>query len=133
LRTLLQTELQDSPVFIYLDAHWYDDLPLRDECEIILSSKVESVIMIDDFEVPGDAGYGCDDYGVGKRLSLEYLRPLDDDYYYSIFFPNCKSAKETGARRGCAVIATSQRLTERLRTVESLIEFKEGSSTNGIP
>jgi hypothetical protein len=26
--------------------------------------------MIDDFKVPGDAGYGHDDYGRGKSLSM---------------------------------------------------------------
>ena len=122
-------EFHDNPVFIYLDAHSHGDLPLKKECEIILGSGVESVIMIDDFEVPGDPGYGFDDYGFGKRLSLEYLRSLDN-YYYSIFFPNCMSDKETGHRRGCVVIATSERLTDILRDTETLVEFKKKAPTS---
>ena len=60
---------------------------------------------VDDFAVPGDPGYGFDDYGPGKRLDLEYLRQgkLRD---LIVFFPSVPSHEETGAKRGC-VIATA--------------------------
>ena len=59
---------QAAALFAYLDAHWYDDLPLVDEIEIIFSAAPNAIVMIDDFEVPGDAGYAYDDYGPGRAL-----------------------------------------------------------------
>jgi hypothetical protein len=107
-----------SGVFFYLDAHWYQDLPLREELEIITSIWENSVVMIDDFAVPGDEGYGYDDYGPGKRLDLEYLGPVERQGW-SIFFPAASSAMETGWKRGCVVL--SQRgAAERLRTARLL-------------
>jgi hypothetical protein len=55
-------------VFFHLDAHWEGDLPLQEEIEIILGRFPNFLIMIDDFRVPGDSGYGFDDYGRGKML-----------------------------------------------------------------
>ena len=41
-------------VFAYLDAHWHESLPLREEIETIARDWPQSVIMIDDFQVPDD-------------------------------------------------------------------------------
>ena len=41
----------------YLDAHWYDYLPLRDEYLLIREKFPKAVIVIDDFKVPHDALY----------------------------------------------------------------------------
>lgn len=106
-----------APVFFYLDAHWQEDLPLRDECALIRRHRVPAVIMIDDFEVPGDPGYGCDDYGAGRRLCLDYLSPLQG---WTAFFPTCPAGQETGARRGCIVLATTPELAARLLRIPSL-------------
>ena len=73
--------------------------------------------MIDDFQVPGDAGYGYDDYGAGKILSLPYLH-VDKLPGLKLYWPSARSAEETGFRRGCLVLATgreSARKLERLR------------------
>lgn len=48
-------------VLFYLDAHWARDLPLHGELELIRRRWHDCVVMIDDFEVPGDPGYGFDD------------------------------------------------------------------------
>jgi hypothetical protein len=50
-------------VFFYLDAHRYEDLPLRDEIRIVTRHWSEVAIMVDDFEVPNDSDYRFDDYG----------------------------------------------------------------------
>jgi hypothetical protein len=96
--------LGGGPVFFYLDAHWGSDLPLWDELDIIFGHSIESVVMIDDFRVPGDFGFGYDDYGPGKQLSVAGLRvnltPQPD-----LFFPDYPSRVETGAKRGVAVLA----------------------------
>lgn len=95
-----------GPVFCYLDAHWYKDLPLADEVATVIKSGVSAVVMIDDFQVPRDPGYLFDDYGPGARLTAELLEsaPLDG---WGWFYPSCPSADETGLRRGCVVLCSS--------------------------
>jgi hypothetical protein len=90
-------------VFFYLDAHWYEDLPLREEVEIIAGGWHRCVVMIDDFQVPADPDYGYDDYGAGRRLCLEYLGELDR-LGFSAFFPSLPARLESGKRRGCVVL-----------------------------
>lgn len=106
-------------VFFYLDAHWYEDLPLRDEVEIVSATWKDSVIMVDDFQVPGDDGYRFDDYGAGKRLDLSYLHPLDR-FGLTAFFPTAPSGEETGAKRGCVVLAQGSAVAERVAKLGSL-------------
>jgi len=95
-----------SPLLFYLDAHWQEDLPLREELEIILRYRRSSIIMIDDFRVPFDEGYKFDDYGPGKVLDLSILSFLRDEPIH-IFFPQAPSELETGSKRGCVVLSTA--------------------------
>ncbi|MBV8195884.1 MAG: class I SAM-dependent methyltransferase, partial [Candidatus Dormibacteraeota bacterium] len=55
----LDARVSESINFIYLDAHWYDQLPLADELAVICNWR-NSVVMIDDFKVPFDRGFGWD-------------------------------------------------------------------------
>ncbi|MEM9080454.1 MAG: hypothetical protein AAGC74_07185 [Verrucomicrobiota bacterium] len=103
-------------VMFYLDAHWCDDVPLRREVELITAYWRRSVIVIDDFEVPGDAGYGYDAYPSGLALRQDYLRPLPVHY----FWPKMSSEEETGAKRGCAVLAWEEAMVEELGGVAGL-------------
>jgi predicted O-methyltransferase YrrM len=91
----------DETVFIYLDAHWDRDLPLREELQIIHGGWSHAVVMIDDFAVPGDPGYHYDDYGDGKALVEDSLPPLPG---WSLRYPVAASDMETGARRGSCVL-----------------------------
>ena len=102
-RLATSNDVPKSRAFFYLDAHWYEDLPLKDEIEIIIRHWSNFAIMIDDFEVPGDAGYKFDDYGNGKRLSLSYLGPLSL-LGLQAFFPSIPSGDETGMRRGSIIL-----------------------------
>jgi hypothetical protein len=111
-------------LFFYLDAHWYEDLPLRGEIELITRAWQDSVVMIDDFAVPDDEGYGCDDYGPGRRLDLDYLGPVAR-LGWSTFFPTVPSAVETGWKRGCVVIAQGT-ATQRLSGVRFLSRHDAG-------
>ena len=106
LEDVLKRQVHGTSLFFYLDAHWQEDLPLREELEIILRQRQPSIIMIDDFRVPFDAGYGFDDYGPGKVLDLNILGFLRDQPVH-IFFPQAPSELETGAKRGCAVLSTA--------------------------
>lgn len=103
--------------FFYLDSHWGDDLPLKREVELIAKFWQSVVIMIDDFVVPGDCGYGFDEYGAG-RLSLELLHPLSS-LGLTAFFPAIPSEQETGRKRGCVVLV-DRLLAENLAKFRSL-------------
>jgi hypothetical protein len=90
-------------VFYYLDAHWYNDLPLREEITIIKDAGFRAVIMIDDFQVPDDPGYKYDDYGPGMRLTPEILEglPIED---WGVYYPAARAADETGGRSGSVIL-----------------------------
>lgn len=92
-----------STVFIYLDAHWEHDLPLAEELEIIKGQWDKAVVMIDDFAVPGDAGYKYDDYGAGRALTQDYLPDMPG---WSLRYPAAPSSEETGAKRGSCYLVS---------------------------
>ena len=102
----------------YLDAHWGADLPLGDELQIVFEHWSASVVIIDDFEVPG-TDYGFDDYGPGKALNAEYL---DANLRTEVFrfYPSAKPEEETGTRRGCIVLCDDPQLAERLAALPEL-------------
>jgi hypothetical protein len=101
-------EFSRSKVFFYLDAHVQDSTryhkaPLVEELEIIFTHWTESVVMIDDFQVPG-TGYSFDDWGPGRNLCVEdCLEPLQD-LGLTAFFPVAGVSHETGAKRGWVVV-----------------------------
>lgn len=126
-RRFLTNHFKDSQsridrTFIYLDAHWQNDLPLKEEIAIIHNSHVPAVVMIDDFEVADDAGYAYDDYGKGKALTITYLRHTA---FASKpwFYPSLPGHDETGAKRGVIIIPTSDPLADALRKSTTLREW----------
>ena len=115
---------KDEHVFFYLDAHWREDLPLREELEIIFSTWNKPIVMVDDFLVPG-SDYKFDDYGPGKVLDLSYIEPVRTAHKVSAFFPAVNSSEETGARRGSVVLCdemSGMELDAKCRTL-----VREGS------
>lgn len=102
-RLASQTRRSGETVFFYLDAHWNEDLPLAEELRIISRGWTRAVVMIDDFQVPDDAGYGYDNYGPGRALVEEYL-PADLLSGWSLYYPAARSSEETGGKRGVAVL-----------------------------
>lgn len=122
-------KLQASPDFnkkgilFYLDAHKKGNLPLREEIGIIAGAFSESVIIIDDFCVPGDTGYGFDDYGGGDRLCLEYLE-MQNFPNLETFFPAAPSTQETGKKRGCVILATKDLMFERAKMLKTLRPYR---------
>jgi hypothetical protein len=110
--------LSNRTIFFYLDAHYYDDLPLAEEIDIIFSQCPLAVVMVDDFEVPSDVGYGYDDYGPGRALVSGYIRPAISAHDLQAFYPSTPSvadypstpmaaaglAEPGRLRRGCVVL-----------------------------
>jgi len=119
----VQIELQDSRDFLkqkiaeknlgrpllYLDAHWFRDLPLIGELEVILAGLEEYIIVIDDFRVPSDNGFGFDSYG---RISLEWnlIAPtvLNSARPPSVWYPSYPSKLETGPKRGFVLLTSGE-------------------------
>lgn len=71
------------PLLAFLDAHWKDQWPLRDELKILLSVRRPKLIAIHDFQVPG-RDFGYDAYQ-GRACSLDYIADLlpHDECKYS--------------------------------------------------
>jgi hypothetical protein len=110
--------LSNRAIFFYLDAHWNDDLPLAEEIDVVFSRCPLAIVMIDDFEVPSDSGYGYDDYGPGKALVVGYIRQAMPAHQLQAFYPSTPSAADYPStlsaaaglavagrlRRGCVVL-----------------------------
>ena len=111
-------------VFFYLDAHRPGNVPLPEELDVICRAWDQSLVMIDDFEVPGDPGYGFNDYGPGLRFDTELLSGATGDYRR--FYPATPSREETGYRRGFILLAPPGRWAERLRCLPLLREGEQG-------
>ena len=127
LRRLTEEDgVTDKLTFFYLDAHWNDDLPLWDELEIISTHWKRSVVLIDDFQIPGDEGYGFDDYGPGKKLAVENL-PAKVLKTHRAYFPTAPSTAETGARRGATVLVSKALDDPGTRTLANA-RFRRGSA-----
>ncbi len=103
IRQIAGTDVAQKKVLFYLDAHWEQDLPLREEISIIFQSFKLPCVIVDDFKIPFDSGYSFDDYGPGKVLSLEILEGLLSPEI-QIAFPSTPSESDTGARRGAIIL-----------------------------
>ncbi|GHB92618.1 hypothetical protein [Cerasicoccus arenae] len=114
LRSLIGNQDINFPIFIYLDAHWLKDLPLREELALVCQNWPKSVVLVDDFAVPSDPDYGYDDYGPDKVLNVDHIRDEMKKYGLSAFFPNKKASEETGARRGYIVLASDAELIAKI-------------------
>lgn len=122
LKELASSELSKQNIFFYLDAHWYKNLPLREEIEIITNYWKNFVIMIDDFKVPNDEGYEYDDYGESDSLTLKLIADLLQIHELVPFFPSFPSSEETGSKRGCVVLAKRGTSSEKISGLASLTE-----------
>jgi hypothetical protein len=117
-----ENRLPPGPALFYLDAHWEHDLPLWEEIDEIFSRHPSPVVMVDDFRVPTDSGFAYDNYGKGKCLSVTNLHEAVTTRP-SMFFPKHASAHETGARRGCVVLAQGDLADYIRRKVPMLTEL----------
>jgi hypothetical protein len=107
--------------FFYLDAHWGQSLPLREELDLIWSSWDDALVVIDDFKVPDDPGFGYDDYGEVGVVDVDYCAPPED---VATYVPAHAAEMETGFRRGTGYMGkgqAAQRLLEESRALRSLV------------
>jgi hypothetical protein len=126
LRSLTAGVLSDRELaFFYLDAHWRDYLPLPDELGIIASQHPRGVVMIDDFKVEDDCGYGYDSYANGQEVTLAFLTEELRHHQWQVFFPVLPSDRDHMATdilppRGTAVLGCEPEIVAGLTLVASL-------------
>lgn len=116
-------QLHQKTILFYLDAHWDADLPLAEELEIIFSSWKQAVVLIDDFQVIGDPGYGYDDYGSGSALTIDYVEPARKRFGLYPFFPSVSSVEETGTKRGSITLVADPNLRKMLNDMNQIREY----------
>ena len=86
--------------FIYLDAHWYEKLPLKKELEILSSIK-NVTILIDDFKVENDSSWKYDVY---NNIELSINNFNEELKAYDIFFPNYDARLDKNNNRGFVIL-----------------------------
>jgi len=82
---LIYDELKKGLTFFYLDAHWWQYVPLRDECKIIVTLD-KYVILVDDFAC-NNPRFGGDTFGgdashPGIENNIEYLADILGKRHY---------------------------------------------------
>jgi hypothetical protein len=80
--------------FFYLDAHWGEYWPLRDEIKQIVKLP-RFVISIDDFKVPGHRNFRYDSYG-GKDCRWSYIRDLFRGKKVHTYYPKRSNRDNRG-------------------------------------
>jgi hypothetical protein len=105
LRDLAVSQAAGQRIFFYLDAHGYESLPLAEELRLIASHWHDFVVMVDDFEVPGDGRYGFDDYGFGRALNMRCFGKVFHNLGLVPYSPCLPALQETGARSGYVLLA----------------------------
>jgi hypothetical protein len=132
LRGLLEDgalNARDETVIFYLDAHWHADLPLAAEIDLIFGLCPRASILIDDFAVPEDPGYGFDSYGPDLALNAFYIGAAVRNHGLATFYPSTPSSTETGMRRGCVVLCKDGGGAEILRGISLLRTPQTGATT----
>jgi predicted O-methyltransferase YrrM len=118
-RLATEGTLAEGPVLIYLDAHWGEHLPLREELELLFARCAECIIVIDDFKIDDDDGYIYDEYGYEKTLEVSYLERSKIPGAQA-FVPATPGRDETGARRGAIFLTASQKLAALMQRMKEL-------------
>tara|TARA_B100000900_G_C20582520_1_gene718141 strand:- start:1653 stop:2399 length:747 start_codon:yes stop_codon:yes gene_type:complete len=115
LKSLDKTQ---KKAFIYLDAHWYSDLPLNEE--LIHIEKFESaIVLIDDFKIPNDSRWKYDNYG-NTDLRIENVNFSDK---FKKYFPNYSPIQDGGFMTGCLVLGKGEEAIQILKNSNLLDEF----------
>ncbi|MFA6008076.1 MAG: hypothetical protein WC784_05570 [Candidatus Shapirobacteria bacterium] len=128
LKKISVEEVGSNPMF-YLDAHWYNYLPLNEELKIIFEKFDKAVIVIDDFEVPNKK-FGFDSYEnikLNYELIRETLENNSSNKNFSVYYPNYEPEVEVGGKnRGFVFINYNQSSLLMDRFPFNLLKKHEG-------
>lgn len=94
-------------IFVFLDAHWGEHCPLKNELQAIANAGIEPVIAIHDFVVPNHHELGYDKIGE-QAFTFEWLKPDFDAIYgednYNIHY----NTEAVGAKRGIIYVTPKE-------------------------
>ena len=101
---LMEEKVMDDTIF-FLDAHWANHCPLKQELEAIHFAGLKPVIAIHDFKVPDNNELGFDSYH-GQDFDLEWIMPELDLIYGEDGWIHYYNSQEftSGAKRGIIYI-----------------------------
>lgn len=119
-------DVVEKECFFYLDAHWGKDCPLAEEISIIASRWRKFLVMVDDFQVPGDPGYAYDRCGTFKSMNLSLIRKSVKKHDLGAYFPSTPSREESisGRPKGFVMLGRNGEYGDRLKTVSLLREHR---------
>jgi hypothetical protein len=114
--------LTDCECFFYLDAHWGIDYPLAEEVALIASHWRRFVVMVDDFQVPGDDGYAFDRCGLFKRMNLALIDKSLRRHNLAAYFPSLPGREDTtpDKPKGFVILSDSGEYGSRLQALPLL-------------
>jgi hypothetical protein len=108
LRSVCRESVLGGRPMFYLDAHWYRYFPLPEELSVVLGSGLGGAVVIDDFYVPLNPQFGCDEYK-GATISLDsigrFIKPYlrDMQVYFPVYDPTWEPIP-----RGMAILILGQ-------------------------
>jgi hypothetical protein len=86
---------------VFLDAHWQNHCPLKDELQAIADTGIEPCIAIHDFQVPNQPKLGYDSIGV-QPFNFQWLKEDFDAIYgednYNYYYNSNETS--TAVKRG---------------------------------
>ena len=112
----------DAPQLFYLDAHWKNHFPLREELELIFNYYTNAIVLVDDFNVADDPDYAYDNYGPDKAATLEYVKASNVPSL-AVFYPSTSAKQETGARCGWVVLSSNASTSQILSKITLLRKY----------
>jgi len=103
LKKVCSSNIAGELPFFYLDAHWYEDIPLQMELDLIQMRYKQYVIVVDDFKVPGRK-FSFDKYSNSELSGECYPVLFNGSAEYRVFYPNYEPSEDTGSDRGYVII-----------------------------
>jgi len=98
----------NNKILAYLDAHWLEAIPTKNELLALQNWGGDWIAIIDDFKVEDDLGYGFDSYGE-TEIGVEIVPQIKG---LQVWVPKVSSNLETGAKRGTGYIFTEDSFKE---------------------
>jgi len=99
-KVLESLDPRTEKLLAYLDAHWLDDVPTKQELQLLCDWGGLWVGIVDDFHVPKHAGYLFDSYP-NATINVSQIPQSCD---LSVFVPRISAELESGAKRGTAYV-----------------------------
>ena len=101
---LMENKVMDNTL-IFLDAHWANHCPLKQELEAIHFAGIKPVIAIHDFKVPNEEGLGFDSYNL-QDFDIDWIKEEIDLIYgvgeWTCYYNTFEFSE--GAKRGIIYI-----------------------------